>query len=185
MQGSLPSQIEVLEESGEYVIRRNWRSPRAPFLLGMCLFWDSVLVVWVLMLKAGGGFADGFGWEWIPALGHAMIGMGFTYYTLASFLNKTDVRVSPTSLTVNIHPLKWPGGGCFPLEMIRQIFVRERPSRSHNGRGGSYEVRFLDQRGVARTLVMGLETVEQARSIEAELESLLGIRNKPISGEVV
>lgn len=170
--------------SGDYVIRRLWRSSRAPFLLGLCVFWDSVLLVWVIMLKAGGDFAASFGWEWGLALGHAGIGMGLTYYTLASFLNKTDVHVSPTSLTVRIHPLRWPGGGHFPIEMIRQIFVRERASRSHNGRGASYEVGFLDQRGVDRTLVSGLETVEQARSIERELESVLGIRNRPVSGEV-
>jgi hypothetical protein len=185
MESTLPRQMQILEEAGRLIIRRKWFSATAIILTAVCLIWDAALLIWVLSMQSDGSMPGELSWEMVlPGL-HGMVGMGFTYYTLACYLNKTDVILSPELIEVRIWPMKWPGAAAVAVDAVRQLYVASREQRSHNGRQESYEVRLVGHDGRERILVCGLETIDQARFIENEIEAILGIQNRPVSGEVL
>jgi hypothetical protein len=67
------------------------------------------------------------------------------------------------------------------------ILVQRRPGGSRclpNQPGATYEVRAVTQEGRNTKLVGGLETSEQALSIEQAIEKRLGIRDVPVAGQL-
>ena len=75
-------------------------------------------------------------------------------------------------------------GETISLVDIKQIFTKEKMHRNKNSISYSYEVHFLDHQGKETKMVSGLEKPEQALYIEQEIESTLGIKDAPVSGEL-
>lgn len=177
----IPANIELLEERGNLVIRKKWFSPAVFLLLFFCIMWDGFLVFWYLGATR---------MDTVPLmhilfpLGHVAVGAGLTYFTVAGFVNKTDIIISPMQLVVRIQPLKWPGEGTYFISDVKQLYTYEKVRKTKNGHSITYEVRMLDNHDQQKTLVRGLENKNQGIYIEKEIEKIIGIKDTAVAGEV-
>jgi hypothetical protein len=116
---------------------------------------------------------------------HVAVGLTISYYVIAGWVNRTRVLVGSGRLTVRHSPLPWSGNTEIDASSLKQLYTQERVT--HSRRGPSYstfEVRAVTQNGRNTKLVGGLETSEQALSIEQEVEKRLGITDVPVAGEM-
>jgi hypothetical protein len=177
----IPNNIELLEERGNLVIRKKWFRPSVIFLAIFCVFWDGFLVVWFLGASQ---------MENVPLmhilfpLGHVAVGAGLTYFTIAGFINKTDIIISPMQLQVRIQPMKWPGEGTYYISDIQQLYTFKKVRKTKNGTSITYEVRMLDNHEQEKTLIRGLEARSQGLYIEKEIEKIVGIKDEAVAGAV-
>ncbi|MDQ8179778.1 hypothetical protein [Pelagicoccus sp. SDUM812005] len=174
----LPDNIELVTEYDAIVIRRSWKSALAYFLIVFALFWNTFMVVWMGIAISQGAWS-------MAAFGsiHAGVGLGIIYFTIALFLNKTDIRIDTYNLSVKHYPLPWFGQVTFPVESIQQVYCKEKITRGKNGTHVSYELHCLDRNNRSKKLLSGLNQSEQAQFIEREIEKTLGLKDRPVSGE--
>jgi hypothetical protein len=172
----------TLERSGsELLIGHRWFTRSVFFMLFFCVFWDGFLVFWyssalteddvdVMMV--------------IFPLLHVGVGVGLSYYVLASFFNSTYVAVTRGHLIIAHRPLPWPGNRRIATHTLSQLFCKRKLKRSKHSTYYRYEVHALTTDGERHKLVSGLEDEEQALFIEQELEGFLGIVDAPVRGEM-
>jgi hypothetical protein len=174
----LPKGILMEQQGYELAITRRWLSPKFFFLVFFCACWDGFLCFWYSMALSQRVWVMA-----IFALGHAAIGLGLTYYTIAGFLNHTLIRVSPSQLDVSHAPLPWPGKKRLDSTSIAQIYCKEHISRGKNGTTTTYQVHAATQAGVQEKLVEALDSSDQALYLEQEIERFLNIKDAPVAGE--
>ena len=175
----LPKGILFEQQGYEMAITRRWLSPKFFFLVFFCVCWDGFLCFWYSMAISQG--------VWVMALfalGHAAIGVGLTYYTIAGFINHTLIRVSPSQLDVSHGPLPWPGKKRLDSTTIAQVFCKEHISRGKNGTTTTYQVHAATRAGTQEKLVESLDTSDQALYLEQEIERFLNIKDAPVAGEI-
>ena len=175
----MPAGIEMISDGLTTILRRRWWSWATIPLLLFCIIWNGFMLFW---------FATALGTGMWPmaAFGslHAAVGIGLAYTVLASFLNATDVLISPEGVRVRIHPVPWPGNLAVPSTDIAQLYAKEVVNRGRNGTSCSYDVHLIDRSGRERTLVSGLTSSEQSLFIEKTVELALGISDQPVRGEI-
>lgn len=176
----LPSRMTLEPNMHGVVITRRWLHVVAIFLIPFCIVWDSFLVTWYSATSVSGAPMI---FSLFPLV-HVVVGVGLTYYTLALLINRTRVEITRGTVTVSHGPLPWNGWRQIAAGMIDQIFCKEIIRRGKNGPTVTYEVWVALTNGTQSKLVgAGLES-EQALYIEQQIESLLDVKDKPMSGEV-
>lgn len=175
----MPLGIRVTHPSGQLEISRRWYSHGLWFLAFFCVFWNGFMVVWHwLALSQGAWFMSVFG------LLHTAVGIGILYVTLAGFLNTTVIRVRYGELSIQSGPIPFPGNTTLRADEIEQLYAKERRAHSNNGDSYRYEVHAVKRDGHQQLLLKGLNEVEQALFIEQQLEQFLGIKDRPVPGEI-
>jgi hypothetical protein len=175
----LPENMRLVSERGSLIIRRRWFTPVVFFFIFFALFWNGFMVVWMtLALTKGQLMMAAFGSI------HALVGLGLIYFCVATCVNKTDVSVDPNHLKVQHYPLPWFGNKQFRVHEITQLFCKEQINRTKNGVNISYRVHVILRDGREQTLVKALSNDTQARFIEHEIESVLGLENQAVAGEL-
>jgi hypothetical protein len=176
----LPKGIAVEHQGYELAIVRRWLSAKYFFLIFFCLFWDGFLLVWYTIAISQR--------IWIMALFatlHTAIGLFLTYYTLAGFFNRTQVRVSPSLLAVRHGPVPWWGNKQLDSTGIAQVYCKEHIRRSRGTTSASYSVHAALHAGGETKLVDDLDNADQALYLEQEVERFLGVKDVPVRGEMV
>lgn len=176
----LPNNLSLHHERDAVIIRRRWFTPFVFFFVFFALFWNGFMVVWMTIALTQGQLM-------MAAFGsiHALVGLGLIYFCVASFLNNTDISVDPSYLRVRHYPLPWFGSKQFRSHEVTQLFCKEQITRSKNGGTNvSYRVQLILNKGREQTLVGGLTSDSQARYIEREIESVLGLENLAVAGEL-
>lgn len=175
----LPKNIELVTEYDAIVIRRVWKSPVAYFLIFFSLIWNGFMVGWMSIAISQGAWS-------MAAFGsiHAAVGLFLIYYTIALFVNKTDIRIDTYNLSVKHYPLRWMGQAQIPVENVQQVYCKEKITRNKNSTSVSYEVHCIDRNNKQKKLLSGLNDSSQAHFIETEIEKVLGIKDRPVSGEI-
>jgi hypothetical protein len=107
-------------------------------------------------------------------------GLVLFYWGLAGLLNRTAITVAPEQLTIRHGPLPLLSGKQFDPILIKQVFVRRHASTERS----SYEVYMLTWDGREEKLLGDLNRPEQALYLEQEIERQLGIKDKPVPGEL-
>lgn len=176
---TLPRGLRMRSEAGALELVRTWLDAKAWFLLFFALFWNGIVSVFVVSAVASG--------EWFVLAFislHMMAGLFVGYWALASFLNRTRVRVTADHLTVRHGPLPWPGARDLRSADVDQLYVAQRVQTNSDGkRSVSYELLATLRGGEEVTLMSGLSGTEQARAVEARVEAALGIADRPMPGE--
>ncbi|MBI5624469.1 MAG: hypothetical protein HY924_11885 [Elusimicrobia bacterium] len=181
----MPKGVSVERDAVSMTIVRSWFHPVLFFLILFCVAWDSFLVFWYTAALGGRGPSGGGRLiMMIFPVGHVAVGLGLTYYVLCGFLNKTRIRVSRSELTVRHAPLPWRGEKTLSSHEVDQLFCEEKVTRGKNGPSTSYHVGAVMRDGKRLDLLAGLQSSEQARFIEQEVERCLGIKDRPVSGEM-
>lgn len=92
--------------------------------------------------------------------------------------------MDPNHLTVQHYPMPWVGSKKIRVHEITQLYCKEHVTRSKNGTRVSYRVHAVMNNGRDQKLLSGLTTDTQARFIEHEIESVLGLENLDVVGEL-
>lgn len=176
----MPKSFSVNQSGRELIITRRWLSLKIFGLLFFCIFWDAFLVVWYHLAFTKGAPLI---FKLFPLI-HVGVGVFLTYTVIAGFFNKTFIKVMHPNISVEHFPIPWPGNKIMRIGEIEQLFCEEKVSSSKNGTTYTYNVGITFKGGKRDKLVSGLESPEQARFIEQEVEKFLGIKDRSVAGEM-
>lgn len=176
----MPTRMRLENTAHGLAILRRWFSPAILFLVFFCIAWDGFLVFWYSMAFSMNGPLI----MKIFPIAHVAIGVGLTYFTIASLFNTTRIEVGRGELVVGHGPVPWAGGKRLNASEVDQLFCKEKVSRGKNGVSFTYEVWAAMKDGSsAKLIAAGMET-DQALFIEQRLEKALGIRDREVPGEL-
>lgn len=176
----LPAKMKLVPDGMGLIITRRWFGWQTIFLTVFAIFWDSFLVFWyAIVAKEGAGLV----FVLFPIF-HVIAGVVITYLALAGWLNTTRVSINFEKITVISGPLPFLNNRAVESSAIRQLYSKERITRSRNGTTSHYDVHAIlaDERNIK--LAGGLESSEQAVFLEQEIEKYLGIKDVPVKGEL-
>lgn len=176
----LPPGIQVQETMEGTVITRRWFNLAVAFLIPFCIAWDSFLIFWYSIALSGKG-------PWIMAvfpLLHVAVGVGLTYYTLATLFNTTRIVAGRGFLRIQHGPLPWMGNTELPTGNLNQLYGKEKISRGKNGPHYQYELWAALHDGSTRKLLGAGITMEQALYLEQKLERALALKDRTMAGEL-
>jgi hypothetical protein len=166
---SIPEGLDVLQHGDSAVIRRTWFSHTVWFLVFFCVAWDSFLIFWYSMALGphkNAGPMDLM--AIIFPIGHVAVGVGLTYFVICTFLNKTDITLSESKLTIRTHPLPWIGNKTVDPADLTNFVIRERSNRNRNG-GSMFNVMYVNRQNKECPLVRWLPNEEQAEYVAGAL----------------
>lgn len=177
----LPPRIRVDQWGHELSLSWRWFTLPVLFLVFFCIAWDSFLVFWY-------GIALTTDAPWIMSvfpIAHVAVGLGLTYYTVASLFNTTRLRIAGGELKMQHGPIPWRGEVNLPASDIEQVFCTEKIHRGKHGhRSWTYRVNAMLTDGRRVELVSGLPEADEALYIEQTLELHLGIADRRVGGEM-
>lgn len=165
---TIPEGLDEIATLQGITIRRVWRSWVIAPLILFCLAWDSFLVFWYSMALGHGDV------PWIMVvfpIGHVAVGLGLTYFTIASLVNKTDVNINPSMVEVRSGPFPWIDNKTVMANDIVQVLVRERTARQN--RGIAYSVMVAGPDRKERKLLSSISNYEQAEFIVVRIREIL------------
>jgi hypothetical protein len=185
LEGSRPTSLPVpqprrltVDAGIDLVVSWPWSRTKGAIFLGFSVFWDAALAMFVVV-EANQGMV-----KFLPFLSlHILAGLYIFYMGLAHLLNQSLLSLSNGILSVQHRPLWWPGQTSLETASIDQLYVVERVHNGKNSRSYSYELMARRTDGIATSVVRNLESVEEARFLEQQLESRLDISNRPVEGE--
>lgn len=189
----MPKNFRVEDFGTELVISWSWFSPTILFLLFFCVFWDGFLIIWYSavfgfsFLGLGGPKGPVGGALLLMALFpllHVAVGVGLTYYVLASFVNRTRVRVDRGELSIRHGPVPFPGNKTLSTSELTQFYCTESVRNQRRGYNVTYDLNAVHVDGSKIKLLGGLSEIEQALFLEQRLEKFLNIENERVPGEV-
>lgn len=172
----MPKGFELSRGGTSFQLVRRWFSFKYVPLLFFCIAWDGFLIFWYAMAFSSPKT------PWIAfvfPIFHLAIGVGLTYVVIAGFVNRTWITAERDTISVRHGPVPMGKALSFRRRDIEQFFCWAKPSKN----GATYQVDLLLAGRVRHPFVSELETLEQARFIEQELERYLGIADAPVPGE--
>ncbi|RBP35886.1 hypothetical protein DES53_11952 [Roseimicrobium gellanilyticum] len=179
----LPPGLQIEEGALGLNIKRRWFSWIVLFLIPFCIAWDSFLVFWFTGVLSKGGDVP-----WIVVvfpIAHVAAGVGMTYFTLATLMNSTRISLESGLMRVRHGPLPWRGNQDIDASSLDQLFCKEKVNRVKNGVHYTYEVWAVLRDGTSRKILGVSLDRDQALYIEQKLEQALGIKDRPVPGEVM
>lgn len=193
----LPNGLRVVEdttssvENGDYrtaagsdfrlVITRSWFSMQLFFLAFFCVAWDSFLVFWYSTAARSEGPVPLL--MIIFPIAHVAVGVGLTYNTLAGFVNKSWITLTPEALTIRHGPLPWLGNCKLATSDLVQLFCEQTANQARRNTGTTYTLSAVLRDGRKIPLLKSLPSVDQALYIEQRVEACLGIEDARVGGE--
>lgn len=167
---TIPEGLETVPTMNGITIRRVWRSWKIVPLALFAGIWDSFLVFWYVKVLATPNPPL---MAVIFPIGHIAVGIGITYYVIASAFNKTDVVISPSGVRVVSGPAPWFGNKEVNAAEIVAVLVRERAG--NRGRI-TYSVMHVDAANKERRLLSYLAESDQAHFIAQTIRDGLGLQ---------
>jgi hypothetical protein len=177
----LPEGLDLVHHGSHVELVLKWFSWKIAAMTAFALFWDGFLVNWYVNVapRAKDPMAIYF-----PLI-HVAVGLAVTYYVIAGWFNRTHILVGQGKVAIRHSPIPWFGSTEINASNLKQLYTQERVRPARRGNGSvTYEVRAVTQEGRNTKLLGGLETSEQALSIEQEIEKRLGITDVPVAGQM-
>jgi hypothetical protein len=172
---------DAITEPGRFRASRRWWTPMVIFLTFFVLFWDGFLVFWYAMAFSGLGAPGGVRLVMVLfPLFHVAVGVGLTWFVLATWLNRTTIEVEGGRMTCRHGPIPWPFGKAEPiaLDAVDLFETEEAVSRFGNHRRGrssrSWKVVARTEDGRRVPVVTRLGDERQAKFLARRLDAQLG-----------
>jgi hypothetical protein len=178
---SQPSCIRMENDYQGMTLIQRWFSFKYIPLAFFAVAWDSFLIFWYSMAL----HSDHVPWIMVVfPIAHVAVGIGLTYSTIAGILNRTILRVTPETISVRFEPLPWKGKKQIAVADIKQLFCKDKVTRSKNGISTQYELYAVTAANQQVKLVGRLDNSEIAIFLEQQLERWLKIEDRPVAGEL-
>jgi hypothetical protein len=170
---TIPEGLDVIQTGDGEIIRKKWFDWKAVFTTAFALFWCGFLFFFYRqMLHAPHAPVPVV----LFTLPHAAVGLGMLYFSVASFVNKTDVEVSPRGVSVRTGPLPWLGNRTVESSDVTAVEVRQR----RGGRGGTiWALVYADRERREKTLISFLYQPDQLEYVAFALRRRLGLNAAP------
>ena len=110
---------------------------------------------------------------------HVAVGVGLTYWVLATWLNTTTVRVDGETLSVRHGPIPFFGNQVIPTRSVRQLFVRKKVRQQKNGVRVTWELHAETDDLASMKVLGGVRDRAQVDYIEWAVEQHLDIVDDP------
>ena len=176
----MPPAFFVEDSGARYRVVRRWISVRFVALFFFAIAWDGFLLFWYQM-----AFSEHAPWIMVVfPVAHVAVGIGLSYVTVAGLLNRTTVAVEGGTLTVRHRPVPWRGNLSIEADQVAQVYCEERSARRSDDARNTYLVTAVLRDGGRVRLLSGLTDVEHALYVEQRIEERLGIRDRPVPGEL-
>lgn len=170
----MPPDMTCQDDGTNLIITRRWRSAILFFLIPFCIAWDSFLIFWYSMAFSGKA-------PWIMIIfpiAHVAVGVGLTYFVLATLFNRTVIMAGQGILRVTTGPIPWGWNIEMSSSDIAQVFCKSKASRNRNGSGMTHSVWASLHNGTTRKLVGSVDDEDQVLFIEQKLIKVLNLKNR-------
>lgn len=177
----LPAGLTVEEGALGLSILRRWFHWSVVFLVPFCIGWNGFIIFWYTM-------AFGHETPWIFKvfpLVHVVAGIGITYLTLATLFNRTRISVESGLIRIRHSPIPWRGNQDLDASGVDQLYCKEKRHNGKNGPHYTYEVWAMLRDNTSRKILSTSMNEDQALYIEQKLEQALGIKDRPVAGELL
>ena len=180
-----PQRFFVEEFGSELAVSYRWFTPALFFMAFFCLFWDGFMVMWysIAISQILGGQPAAWAMAAFGLL-HLAVGLGITYSTIASFVNRTEIKLAGGTLTVRHGPMRWSGNHTLSVDDILQFYCSDRTHSNRRRHWSSYQLNVLKKDGTKLVLLGSLTEPEEALFLEERLEAKLGIAPRSVPGEL-
>lgn len=91
-------------------------------------------------------------------IAHLAVGVGLTYYTLAGFLNHSQVIVDRDIFSIRHGPLPWMGNLRVPVSHVKQLYCKESPGKKDGSI--TYQMSVVLKDGRKKDLLSNLDSPE-------------------------
>lgn len=173
-----PKEVTLQKQGDRLELSWRWFSWKYLPLVFFCVAWDSFLCFWYSM-----AFSTSAPWIMIVfPIAHVAVGVGLTYYTLAGFLNRSQVILDRNTFSITHGPLPWMGNFQVPITQIDQLYCKEKPGK--NDSSTTYQLSVVLKDGRKKDLLSNLDSPEIGFYIEHQIENWLRIPDRPVRGEM-
>lgn len=183
-----PKHWRIDDFGPDLTIGWRWYTHAIWFLVLFAIVWDGFLLAW---------YAGVIGSIWhgktdvgtilmllFPSL-HLLVGVAVTYAVLATFINRTEIKLSSGELTVYQGPLPAWGSKRISVIDISQLFVSEQCHQRKRGCGYTYTLNALLKSGERMSLLTNVQDAFEALYLERTLEERLRIGDQRVPGDWV
>lgn len=182
----LPDGLEVLKLRSELDLRLRWMHTTSAwnrkFFILFTTLWNLILLPFVITVVVSGNL----GILLFLSL-HLLVGLGLIGYLAAIYVNTTEVSVTPDRVRISSGPIRFPFGKAreWPAKEVDQLYVSRYTAGTQNGSPRyAYALYAILKSGDKVSLLRGMNQRTQAY-LEQEIESYLGIANRPVADEAV
>ncbi len=177
----IPAQMNTQRDTHHLQITRKWFDMKWVILTPFVIAWDAFLFYWYFMAFSAPQI------DLLPILFpilHVLLGIILTYLLFAGFLNTTTIIVTSSVVSVKHSPIPFWGNKRVASKTLLQLYCKKEVFWHHLQRITTFSVRAITSDRKNITLLSGLNIAEQALFIEQEIETFLGIEDKPVKGEI-
>lgn len=181
-----PETVSIEEFPDGPRIVRKWFRLYVLGLAAFCVFWDGFLVFWYSTALSGGVRGE-HGADLMAILFpllHVGVGVGLTYFVIASIFNRTIVRADRGGLAITHGPIPWRAPRPLDRSEVTRVYCRDHYTQYRGSAKLSYSVNAIDHSGRKVKLLSGLADKDEALFIERWIEERLGLPDEPVEGEV-
>jgi hypothetical protein len=167
---SIPEGLDLISEPNGIIIRKTWKTWGIIPLALFAIVWDGFLFFWygVALTRSHPPLI-----MILFPLGHVAIGVGITYFVVASLFNKTDIIISNSSVRVITAPLPWVGNKEVQVSEITDLVVR---TRTGNKGGRTFAVMYVDRARKERKLATWISEEDQAEFVAQTIRNRIGLK---------
>lgn len=111
-------------------------------------------------------------------IAHVAVGVGLTYFVLATLFNRTVIMAGQGILRVTTGPIPWGWNIEMSSSDIAQVFCKSKANRGRNGSIMTHSVWASLHNGTTRKLVGSVDDEDQVLFIEQKLKKVLNLKNR-------
>jgi hypothetical protein len=165
IESRLPSGLRFHHRGSYIEIVYVWRDWTILFTTGFIVFWDNQIYS---MIISSANFN-------VIKIIFVCVSVGFNYYVLAKWLNKTYIFVSPVEMVIQHKPIPWTGNRELQVSKIKNLYIKKKIERCENSISVFYKIYANTKKGKKIELISYLKTNKQALFIKQEVEKYLNI----------
>lgn len=178
---SIPDKFNLEQQAEGLELSYRWLGKQHKGLLIFAIFWNGFLAIFIpAILSSGEVFPLLF---MIPFI---LVGVGFAYYVLTGFMNRTTIMIRREGLEITHAPIPMFGASDKAIDRraIEQVYCTRRVAyESNDVPVYVFDVHYIEKGGGDETLVKGLDDLNKAIFIEQQIERLYRIDDMPVDTE--
>ena len=172
-----PARFSLDESDGRMVIEWRWFRTKNLAMIPFALFWCGFLFFWYQRALTNPRHDE---LALLFPLLHVGVGLWLVYGIASNLVNRTRIVADDGGITITHGPL--PARG----RRVERATLAQLFSETVRGNRGSisFALAAVDSTGKRVRLVRNFDDADEPKWLEAVLERRLGIRNRPVAGEL-